>query len=123
MPGGKPKPKRRVIRRSTRRFHRAKKKIPLAVVGSVALTPFIEPESGWGTIADKVASGNYSDAANIAAKGFFNYNVKASKFDGLPVGRFMGVIAAGVVAHKVAGALGVNRLMGKMPGILGKLEL
>lgn len=104
-----------------KKIHRAKKTFPIAVIAPLALTPFIPPVDGWGSPYSDFKVGNWDLGAKKMVTGWTGFNGETGKFECFP--RYLVIAGAGMLVHKGATMLGINRVMAKMPAPFNKVSI
>jgi len=95
-----------------KRSYRRKITIPMAAVGGALAGVFIEPRSGVGTPFGEIMNGNIDRAFRILIENYTGFQPTTGQWN---IMNAKGLHAAiiGIVAHKVASWLGVNRALGR----------
>ena len=113
------KKKRRYTRRRTKKRRPRKKKIPLApVFGLVA--GLAEPVGN--IIADPSAE-SIKGSLNHLGVIYTGYNAIEGRWQLGMLAKGLGPLVGGILVHKIAGALGVNRVFSNLPSPLNKLSI
>lgn len=105
---------------------RAKRKLSILQLSTVASIPFVPAEDGWNSPLNDAKAGNWAGVAQNLIHGFQPF-VKAHLDTGevkmdLHLPRYLMLVLAGTVASKVAGKFGANRLFNSLPGPFNRIK-
>lgn len=106
------------------RSYRKKHTIPvLPVLGTTASVLLMPRRNGAASALNELQAGRFDNAAFIALQNLTGYSAfeKEWKWENLAHG--WTPILAGILGHKVAGWLGINRQFANLPSPLNKLRL
>lgn len=117
--GNPTKPKKKVYRMAKKKGKRRRKfTLPMAVVVPVLATPFVPGRSGvgWDSPVSDAQRGDFNAALANYASGWVPIDLRRLQNGGdlqwhLPTYPLM--LLAGAAIHKIAGFLGVNRMLGR----------
>lgn len=120
----KTKVKRKVARRRTYRKKRRRrtKTIPLAPIGGLVASVAMPSGFGHSSPLSLAQSGQYGEAVKSWFTSMTGYSAWTGKFNPMEA-KGLHALLIGVMVHKVAGWLGVNRTFSNLPSPLNKLRI
>ena len=92
--------------------------IPLTIVAPIVAIPMVPSRSGWASPLNDAKAGRWTSVGAHLVNGFQpffeidNPVTFAGKFS-LHIPRYLAMIVGGVISHKIASFLGVNRALGR----------
>lgn len=116
----KPKTKKRSGKKTGKKKNRKKPgfTVPLTIVAPIIAIPLVPSRDGWASPMEDAKNGDWKAVGAHLVNGFqpfisiINPRYGYTKFE-LHVPRYLAMILGGVIAHKIASKLGVNRALGR----------